>query len=224
MLEKILLGHCFVLAVSGCGYGSYEKTDEGRVENMSQYTLEVNLSEGCRSGSSHTFNVAPGETKPFSYTYKCDGYDEDSASIRVRYVEYDARGYVYYSFNPSAYSNTLLTEGSSFKYSEDTNIKDHTVTLAETDALPSEGLRTDLMVFTLGQEIRIRPSGESVSQIYFGINEVNISPFIPLLEGHFVDGDTIYQPMSKDYYQHKPHHYGRNLSLVCDDISCVSIK
>ena len=213
----------FVLyALSGCGYGSYRKTDDGSVENTSRNTLEVKVSEGCYGGNTHSFSVAPGETSPFSYSYQCDGHDDESADIRIAYVGYEERGYVFYSFDPSPYTNTVFAEGSVGEFSEDHEQQSHSLTMHELNAIPEMGLRSDLMVYTYRQTIRIRPSTESVAQLFYGIPKSQISPFIPLISGNFESNDVVYQPMVKDYYQHNPSYSGQKLSLVCDDINCVA--
>jgi hypothetical protein len=222
MSSKNIVLQLVVGMLSGCGYGSYSKTDEGTVENKSNYALEVKVTEGCYDGKTHTFNVTPGETKPFDFSYMCDGQDDESANIRVAYVSYEKRGYIFYSFDPTPYTKTEFSEGKVIKYSEDRTLKEHALAAEELKALPGEGLRSNRMVHTYANMIRIRPSTETVEQLFYGIAKADISPFVPLIPGSFEEQAVVYQPMVKDYYQHDPDYYGQKLTLVCDDFNCFA--
>ena len=222
MSSKNLGLHCVVLALTGCGYGSYRKTDEGSVENKSKYNLEVKVTEGCYGGKTHTLSVAPGEVKPFDFSYTCDGHDDESADIRVTYSGYEERGYVFYSFDPTPYTHVEFSEGTNVRYAEDKALKEHALTAEEIKALPVSGFRSNTMVYSYGPAIRIIPSAETVEQLFYGIARVDISPFVPLITGSFEEQGVVYQPMVKDIYQHKPDYYGQKLTLICDDINCVA--
>jgi hypothetical protein len=222
MLSKKIVLQIAVTILSGCGYGNYRKTDDGSVENKSKYDLEVRVSEGCYDGKTHILSVPSGETKPFEFSYTCNGHDDESAHIQVVYLSYEERGYVFYSFVPSTYTATEISEGSNVQYSEDKTIKEYTIKADDLNLSPASVLRSASNVYIYGQIIDIRPSTDTVGQLFYGIAKSEISPFVPLIAGHFEEQGVVYQPMVKEYYQHKPDYYGQELKLACDDINCFA--
>jgi hypothetical protein len=211
-----------ILILSGCGYGNYRKTDDGSVENKSKYDLEVKVSEGCYDGKTHILNVPSGETKPFEFSYTCNGHDDESAHIQVAYLSYEERGYGFYSFDPSLYTTTEISEGSNVHYAEDKTLKEYTIKADDLNVSPSSALRSASNVYFYGQMIGIRPSTDTIGQLFYGIAKSDISPFVPLIAGYFEEQGVVYQPMVKEYYKHKPDYNGQELKLVCDDINCFS--